>query len=416
MDEEKSRREPVRPTPSEQEGHDRATPEIQAHPEGGSPAEEVGSGDEMGDQREALRVEDAESDRLQPVAEKGTVEGALPRDQVIRSLRAGWRVLAYGGGVDFPQGFDDSVHEIVEASVSSAEAAVQIAVKLEASPFTNAGLGSALRLDGATIECDALVLDAEGRRGFAGGLRTSSSPVSVAAFLYRAGGATVRGAAADELAKRLGASDASLLTQAADSDYLSDLRRHAGTTSGDSSGSLESLYVNPEKLTRALTSAPSPPERRQERLPVFVIVTDGTLPALAASSGGIALSHPGAPSLLDAPHNAFALGEQGAVAVLAPHSVCSDGARVTSQSLVATRSSLLAAEKLGKDCPDVPYLFLSENTLRTSIPLDLLYLLGEGLEATKAPINLVSAPKLGAPVKPAAEPVPVRSADKDDSE
>jgi hypothetical protein len=298
-------------------------------------------------------------------------------------LRDGWRVLAFAGGAEFPRNFDDLVLESVEASPSPAEAALRIAVKLEAAPSTNAGLGSALRLDGTTIECDALVMDSKGRRALVGGLRSASSPVSVAAALYRAGGVTVRGAAADDLAERLGAGDVSLLTQSAETAYLSDLRLHAGSGEGRGPGSIESLYVSPEKLSQALASPSPERENKLARTPVFVVVTDGTTSAVAASSGGIVLSHPGAPSLLDAPHNAVALNEEGVVFVLATHSACPDGALQSSQQLRATRSSLSAVQYLSASCPDAPYVVLSGKTLRTNFPADMLYARGEGLEGVE---------------------------------
>lgn len=322
-----------------------------------------------------------------PVPESDA-EGAADLEEsrgVKRALPDGFRILAFAGGAEFPAAFDDLVLASVGASASPAEAAAQVAERLESFPSTNAGVGSALRLDGTTIECDALVIDSTGRKGFAGGLRSSKAPVSVAAALYRAGGATVRGTAADELARRLGGGDAVLLTQGAEAAYLGDLRLHAGRPSGHGPGSLESLYVSPEKLSTALASAPEPRRSALDRLPIFVIVSDGNTVALAASSGGIALSHPGAPSLLDAPHNAFSLNEEGASVVLASNSTCPDGAVKASQQLLTTRSSLLSALSVKATCKDAPFVILAGDTLRTNIPGELLYVRGEGLEEREPP-------------------------------
>lgn len=308
------------------------------------------------------------------------------------ALAEGLRVVAFAGGVPLPPDFDAKVAQLTEHSAHVAEAAAQIGQELEELPNTNAGVGAALRLDGATIECDAVVMDARGRKGFAGGLRSNASPLMVAAALYRAGGVTMRGRAVDELAISLGAAQTDLLTEAASAAYVADLREHVGKSAASGRGGLESFYVNPENLRAALASAPGATRKDSERLPVFVIVASSEGIGVAGSSGGHPLSYPGTPTLLDAPHEALAIGEDTVVAVLGPADKCPLGAQKALQQVQNSGSSLLVAQELKRVCDGVPYVIFSGKTLRTNIPREVLYLRGEGLEENERAQQSAGAP------------------------
>jgi len=71
--------------------------------------------------------------------------------------------------------------ESLAAHGDAFEAAVAAVCVLEDDPRFNAGTGSALRMDGATIEMDAAVMDSDGRLGAVACVRDVRHPVQVAA-------------------------------------------------------------------------------------------------------------------------------------------------------------------------------------------------------------------------------------------
>ncbi|USX12436.1 isoaspartyl peptidase/L-asparaginase [Oxalobacteraceae bacterium OTU3CAMAD1] len=96
-------------------------------------------------------------------------------------------VVAHGGaGADIQ--YKDGCTAAAEAGLErlgdgadALQAAVAAVCVLEDDPRFNAGTGSALRMDGATIEMDAGVMDSLGRLGAVAGLRRVRHPVEVAA-------------------------------------------------------------------------------------------------------------------------------------------------------------------------------------------------------------------------------------------
>ena len=86
-------------------------------------------------------------------------------------------------------------------------AAVSAVVVLEDDPRFNAGLGSILRADGATIEMDAAVMDASGRLGAVACLQRTRNPVLVARAVVDTRHWMLAGAGAQAFAREHGFED-----------------------------------------------------------------------------------------------------------------------------------------------------------------------------------------------------------------
>ncbi len=108
------------------------------------------------------------------------------RDGCVAAARAGMAALADGDALS---------------------AAVAAVVALENDPRFNAGTGSALRMDGRTIEMDAAVMDTRGALGAVAGLQRIRNPVLVAAAIAKTPHWLLCGSGAQRFAYDTGAVD-----------------------------------------------------------------------------------------------------------------------------------------------------------------------------------------------------------------
>lgn len=109
------------------------------------------------------------------------------RDGCVAAADAGLKTLDDGGD-----------------ALQAAVAAVRV---LEDDPRFNAGTGSVLRMDGATVEMDAAVMDSRGRLGAVAGLRRVRHPVEVAAAVADTPHWLLCGEGALRFARHIGAGD-----------------------------------------------------------------------------------------------------------------------------------------------------------------------------------------------------------------
>jgi L-asparaginase / beta-aspartyl-peptidase len=149
----------------------------------------------------------------------GDGDGEAPRAGCLAAARAGFDILARGG--------------------SALDAAVAAVVVLEDDPRFNAGLGSALTIDGE-VECDASVMCGDGRAGAVGALRDLQNPIEVARLVMERTPHVLlvgEGAAAFALENGISAlSPGALVTAAARGKWKAALARRPATQSGGTVG------------------------------------------------------------------------------------------------------------------------------------------------------------------------------------
>jgi beta-aspartyl-peptidase (threonine type) len=125
------------------------------------------------------------------------------------------RLIHYGiiahGGAGSPPHFSDgckaaceSAFSLLETGKSALDAVVEAARVLEDDGRFNAGSGSALRLDGKTIEMDASVMDSEGNIGIVIALRDIKNPILIARAVLNTPHVALAGEGATAFARKLG--------------------------------------------------------------------------------------------------------------------------------------------------------------------------------------------------------------------
>jgi isoaspartyl peptidase/L-asparaginase-like protein (Ntn-hydrolase superfamily) len=137
-------------------------------------------------------------------APAGAAAGALPPKP--------WTAAAIAhGGVGSPPGLSDGCRRAVDAALGALErgadpldAAVEGAVVLEDDPRFNAGTGSRVRIDGATVQMDAAVMDSAGRFGAVAVIERVRNPVRVARALLDTPHLVLAGDGATRFARTLG--------------------------------------------------------------------------------------------------------------------------------------------------------------------------------------------------------------------
>lgn len=122
-------------------------------------------------------------------------------------------ILTHGGAAS-PEAFSDGCAAAAEAARAVLDrggdalaAALAATVVLEDDPRFNAGTGSNLRLDGATIEMDASVMTSDGRFGGVACVERVKNPILVAARVMETPHLLLAGAGATAFARHLGFED-----------------------------------------------------------------------------------------------------------------------------------------------------------------------------------------------------------------
>lgn len=290
------------------------------------------------------------------------------------------------------------------AGRSPVDAAVDAVTLLEDDPGRNAGYGSALRIDGVTIEMDAAVMAEDGRFGAVAALSRVKNPVQVARAVFDTPQRLLTGMGARRFARSLGHAEFDPTTPGAQASYrsllASELAQDAGAASllppgwqswVDASaysrpvpeaGTSEAGVVDggaddapdaaPSSAASGAVPPASPPQpvkpkpRPAPVLPPKSPPRDAghdTVAALvrsrdagfagAVSSGGPPLALPGRVGDVPTPGAALWVGKRGAVAVTGPGERIVDLglARAVYDKLVALRSTKLAAAWGAKQLP-----------------------------------------------------------------
>lgn len=113
--------------------------------------------------------------------------------------------------------------KIINDGGSAVDAAVEAVVCLENDGRYDAGVGSVLRLDGKTIECDAAIMTSEGEIGSVINVRNVKNPVLLARKVMQTPHVAIAGRGAENLAKRFGLYGELKPSESAKANYLKKL-------------------------------------------------------------------------------------------------------------------------------------------------------------------------------------------------
>lgn len=122
----------------------------------------------------------------------------------------GFAIVTHGGAGE-PLAFTDGCEQAAQAGHTrfketgdALDAAIAAVLVLEEDERFNAGTGSVLCLDGATIEMDASIMDTRGRLGAIAGVRDVRNPILLARAVADTPHVLLVGEGADRLARALG--------------------------------------------------------------------------------------------------------------------------------------------------------------------------------------------------------------------
>ncbi len=350
-----------------------------------------------------------------PEASDSPQEASSPDEEAAPpTIAEGWEIFVFAGGITLSPELKEYARKAVGNGEPSAIAA-KIVARLEALPTTNAGPGSALRLDGETIESSALLVDGTGRSAAVGGMRKTQEPIVLAESLFRSGGGTIWGPAADDLAARFDLKQGPLEVSRARADYLIDLSIAVQAGISKELGSLFSLYVTPEALTQSFTVRASDRSTSgSRRRPVFaLVVAPDDQSAVAVSHGGEPLATPGSRSKIEnVGGRAVALKESNAALVFSAADSCDKSASDILERLRMTRSLALAAQPLEADCSAASYLLFSRQGYKSNLnPQSVLQMSGRPAPAAPAaaPPASPAAPRPVTGPSPSGVPAPRKS-------
>lgn len=227
----------------------------------------------------------------------------------------GFAIVTHGGAgepLDFIDGCERAARRGREKMLETGDAldaAIAAVVVFEEDERFNAGTGSVLCLDGATIEMDASIMDTRGRLGAVAGVRGVRNPILLARAVADTPHVLLAGEGADRLARALGLEPARPIRASQREKHEKVLKELAGSVPmmpGIDNRMFERFwnYKTPLRL---------PPSAAHDTVGAVVRDPDGHF-AVAGSTGG------SAPSLLgrvgDTPiiGSGFYAGPLGAVA------------------------------------------------------------------------------------------------------
>ncbi len=278
----------------------------------------------------------------------------------------GTAVVAFGGLDSAP---DQPNPELLAVRVASGvlaqggaalDAATAGASVLEDSPRRNAGTGSALRLDGTSIEMDAAVMSSDGRLGAVAALSRVKNPVRVARAVADTPYRVLSGDGAYRFAEMIGERPFDPILPDTQKRYRQALAALLASDAGDAGLPARwERFVNPitlerlKKRARASNERAPPVDAGRDASPVkeagadtvavLVRGVDGAF-AGAVSSGGPWLALPGRVGDVPVAGAALWVGERGGVAATGPgEEIARLGlAKAVYERMLALRSAKLA--------------------------------------------------------------------------
>ena len=227
----------------------------------------------------------------------------------------GFAIVTHGGAgepLDLTDGCERAARrgrETMRETGDALDAAIAAVLVFEEDERFNAGTGSVLCLDGATIEMDASIMDTRGRLGAVAGVRDVRNPILLARAVAETPHVLLAGEGADRLARALGLEPARPIGASQRDKHAKVLKELAGSVPM-MPGIDNRLF---ERFWNYKTPLRLPPSAAHDTVGAVVRGPDGHF-AVAGSTGG------SAPSLLgrvgDTPiiGSGFYAGPLGAVA------------------------------------------------------------------------------------------------------
>ena len=205
----------------------------------------------------------------------------------------GFAIVVHGGAGE-PLGFTDGCdkaaqqarRELLETG-DALEAAIAAVLVLEEDERFNAGTGSVLCLDGATVEMDASIMDTRGRLAAIAGVRDVRNPILLARAVADTPHVFLAGEGADRLARALGLAGAQPIRDSQREKHGKLLKELAGSVPA-MPGIDNRMF---ERVWNYKTPLQLPPSAAHDTVGAVVRGADGHF-AVAGSTGG------SAPSLL----------------------------------------------------------------------------------------------------------------------
>ncbi|MFC5478322.1 isoaspartyl peptidase/L-asparaginase [Massilia suwonensis] len=147
----------------------------------------------------------------------------------------GFAIVVHGGAgepLDYTDGCDKAAkraRDILLETGDALDAAIAAVMVLEEDERFNAGTGSVLCLDGATIEMDASIMDTRGRLGAVAAVRDVRNPILLARAIADTPHVVLAGEGAERLARSLGLERAKPISAAQRKKHEELLKELAGS-------------------------------------------------------------------------------------------------------------------------------------------------------------------------------------------
>lgn len=205
----------------------------------------------------------------------------------------GFAIVVHGGAgepLEFTDGCDKAARrgrEMIIETGDALEAAIAAVMVLEEDERFNAGTGSVLCLDGATIEMDASIMDTRGHLGAVAGVRDVRNPILLARAVADTPHVFLAGEGADRLARALGVERSKPISASQREKHEKLMKQLAGSVPA-MPGIDNRMF---ERFWNYKTPIQLPPNAAHDTVGAVVRGPDGHF-AVAGSTGG------SAPSLL----------------------------------------------------------------------------------------------------------------------